>query len=370
MIALGGAVDDSAERMAAVRIGDAAGEGMSLREQLARAIRLHTDIEASSLSSSDPAFQNLVREAVALLVDCKHKAAALALFSDNEILDDVNTADLRFMLAAAYLGDVLLKQSSEDRLAVLTEAEGHLRSFLDLLDQYEMFSKADKEFLKSELGEIRVTPDARRQAKIARFKRERQIKARLQELAALFAANEKSTNGGEDEGDTEREMVLATIDLMVQKSIESLRMIKDEKEMLEMARKHREAQAAAGRGAGASQDRLEQSAPRKKISELTGPLMDQSGKPLRPFVVTSKREELRQGVFRPGHNLPTMTIEEYLEREYERGNFLSGGTQRPEKPVADDNDEAAIDAETLKARQFDDFKDANPRGWGNRHNKG
>lgn len=36
----------------------------------------------------------------------------------------------------------------------------------------------------------------------------------------------------------------------------------------------------------------------------------------------------------------------------------------PEKKEIDDNDEEAIDAETYKQREFDDFKDSNPRGWG------
>jgi immunoglobulin-binding protein 1 len=48
-------------------------------------------------------------------------------------------------------------------------------------------------------------------------------------------------------------------------------------------------------------------------------------KPLRPFIITSKREEIRQGVFRPGWRLPTMTIDEYLELERARGNIIEGG---------------------------------------------
>jgi hypothetical protein len=47
--------------------------------------------------------------------------------------------------------------------------------------------------------------------------------------------------------------------------------------------------------------------------------------PLRPFVITSKRQELRDQVFRPGWALPTMTIDEYLQQEEERGNHIKGG---------------------------------------------
>lgn len=103
-----------------------------------------------------------------------------------------------------------------------------------------------------------------------------------------------------------------------------------------------------------------------RIWNATGPLMDPQGKPLRPFVITNKRTEMMNGVFRPGHSLPTMTIDEYLQQEVERGNVLSGGTEEPKKKEIDDNDEEALNAETIKARNWDDFKDDNPKGSGNR----
>jgi len=55
------------------------------------------------------------------------------------------------------------------------------------------------------------------------------------------------------------------------------------------------------------------------------PLLSADGKPLRPFTIVSNREEVRKGVFRPGHNLPTMSIDEYLEEERRRGNIIEGG---------------------------------------------
>lgn len=42
--------------------------------------------------------------------------------------------------------------------------------------------------------------------------------------------------------------------------------------------------------------------------------------------------------------------------------FLLPVRERPEKKVADDNDFAAVDTETLKLRAWDDWKDDNPRG--------
>lgn len=65
-----------------------------------------------------------------------------------------------------------------------------------------------------------------------------------------------------------------------------------------------------------------------------------------------------------------MTIDEYLDIQREQGNILSGGANAGEasasaSALVDDMDELALDADTLKKRAFDDFKDDNPRGWGN-----
>jgi len=56
-----------------------------------------------------------------------------------------------------------------------------------------------------------------------------------------------------------------------------------------------------------------------------GPLLSQDGKPLRPFTLLDSRERLKQGIFKSGHNLPTMTIDEYLEEERKRGGIIEGG---------------------------------------------
>ncbi|PHH71705.1 hypothetical protein CDD83_5121 [Cordyceps sp. RAO-2017] len=67
--------------------------------------------------------------------------------------------------------------------------------------------------------------------------------------------------------------------------------------------------------------------------------------------------------------MPTMSIDEYLDEERRRGNILQGGAE-PARPPPDEDDMAAVDRETYKARDWDDFKDENPRGSGNTLNMG
>ena len=104
---------------------------------------------------------------------------------------------------------------------------------------------------------------------------------------------------------------------------------------------------------------------------LGGPLLSKEGKPLQPFTITDKRSQVRQGVFRPDHNLPTMSIEDYLEEEKRRGGIIDGGgeTQRPAAEPDEDNMELA-DQETMKARAWDEYTEANPKGSGNTLNRG
>ena len=102
-----------------------------------------------------------------------------------------------------------------------------------------------------------------------------------------------------------------------------------------------------------------------------GPLLSKEGKPLQPFTITDKRSQMRQGVFRSGHNLPTMTIEDYLEEEKRRGGITDGGgtNQEPAAEPDEDNMELA-DQETMKARAWDEYTEANPKGSGNTLNRG
>lgn len=168
--------------------------------------------------------------------------------------------------------------------------------------------------------------------------------------------------------DQYRDFVLLHLQYAIFQTMEQLVGIQQEIPMLkEMQERKNSAGSSDSRAATRKNDDMRDGrVDSSTIWNATGPLMDPQGRPLRPFMITNKRNEMMKGVFRPGHNLPTMTIEEYLDQEMERGNFLSGGTEEPKKKEADDNDEAAVDAETLKAREWDNFKDDNPKGWGNK----
>lgn len=136
----------------------------------------------------------------------------------------------------------------------------------------------------------------------------------------------------------------------------------------------------------------------------SGPLLNDKGKPLRPFTITSakggatsrtagyqvlptrdlnERQHMHDAVFQPSHRLPTMSIDEYLEEEARRGNILTGGGAQvaakatPTKTRASRSEmDGTQEAEEAReeARQeimyWDEFKESNKRGAGNTMNRG
>jgi hypothetical protein len=103
--------------------------------------------------------------------------------------------------------------------------------------------------------------------------------------------------------------------------------------------------------------------PTKSVSRQTVSKITQ------PFVLIKDRHQVARDVFRPGHSLPTMTIDEYLNLERQRGGIISSTPNEPTIEEDEDRDEVS-DKKTEKDRRFDIFKDENPRGWGNTYNLG
>ena len=78
-----------------------------------------------------------------------------------------------------------------------------------------------------------------------------------------------------------------------------------------------------------------------------------------PFKLVRDRKQVADSVFKHDYNLPTMTIDEYLDLEMKRGNIISeGGAARAIKAEPDEDDEAYQEAQLLKDREWDEFKDS------------
>ena len=118
-------------------------------------------------------------------------------------------------------------------------------------------------------------------------------------------------------------------------------------------------------------DRLDPSLSQLYRKGKAGPILNKEGKPLQPFTLLDSRQRLQKGVFKPDHALPTMTIDEYLDEEKRRGGMIDGGGEQSGRSAEVNEDDMDIaDAATMKARDWDEFTEANPKGSGNTINRG
>ncbi|KKA31120.1 hypothetical protein TD95_000602 [Thielaviopsis punctulata] len=317
---------------------------------------------------------------------CRRSISDLSLFSPNETLDDLTTADLPFLAVSYHIAELTLKTpftTPAARAPVVRQARSEFDGFLKLLDQYDLLGLTyTEQYLRycEDPDGFRVVdardPAARRDAKIASFAAEKKLKQRL----ATLRANPRYLENGGDE-DIVRETYLAALELQVHDALQQMDSINQELEILAQAppppppgasasprgEDHRMRRTAAGKIDNGYSERLD--APLTKTPG--GPLLSTTGKPLQPFTLVGNRQELRKGVFRPGHNLPTMSIDEYLEEERRRGNIIEGGGEASyARPEPDEDNEEKNDAETLKARAWDDYKDDHAKGAGNTINRG
>jgi immunoglobulin-binding protein 1 len=176
----------------------------------------------------------------------------------------------------------------------------------------------------------------------------------------------------------ERQLHLAEIAFFVHEAFQALDSIAQETAVLAQIQQNvptpmtdpRNDPRAPARDGGYS-DRLDGPSTMAGLGRKGGPLLDSKGKPMQPFTLLDKRSQLRDGVFRPGHNLPTMSIDEYLDEERRRGGIIEGGGNANEaQPELDEDNMDLVDAATMKARDWDEFVEANPKGAGNTLNRG
>jgi immunoglobulin-binding protein 1 len=175
----------------------------------------------------------------------------------------------------------------------------------------------------------------------------------------------------QNDDDAIRDLQLTNITLCAHNTFQSLESLNRELEVLAMApptppagpealeRDYRERMGLRGKDEEYS-DRLDR---RDMLSTANkGPILSSGGKPLRPFTLLDGRQSLKEGVFKPGHNLPTMTIDEYLEEERARGGIIEGGGAASGlSPEPDEDNYEKGDQETMKAREWDEFVEENPK---------
>lgn len=329
-------------------------------------------------------YQDNLRAATATIEECSRLVDSLSLFSRNESEDDIASTDLQYLSIQYYVAELTLRDSITDRRAVLKRAQDSYANFLSLLDAYSILSKSDQKLQEQYLNNrdeffLLFGRDAisRRNTKIARYNQEKQLKAKLELLSQESSALDRDDS-------FIREMYHAEIELHTHNTFHKLDLIAQEIRILSLAPptpptppnhlgpniSDTDARQRTSQRETYS-DRLDPSLSHLLRNGKAGPILSKEGKPLQPFTLLDARQRLQNGVFRPDHRLPTMTIDEYLAEEKRRGGIIEGGGEQSGlRPEVDEDNFTKADEETVKAREWDEFKEANPRGSGNTLNRG
>jgi immunoglobulin-binding protein 1 len=242
------------------------------------------------------------------------------------------------------------------------------------MESYDLLSDSDKKVFEryqanpSKFSTASLTDaSARREAKIARFRQDKALTEKIDYLS-------KNSSTLTTDESTVRELYLTRLAYTVSQTFSSLENLALEFHILTLAPppgapEPQDPRRQAADPTGYS-DRLDGS-----LSQLYpskgGPILSPTGRPLQPFTLLDSRQKVADGVFRSGHNLPTMSIDEYLEEERRRGGIIEGGGAASGiAPEPDEDNYEKADAETMKARQWDEFTEANPKGAGNTMNMG
>lgn len=249
----------------------------------------------------------------------------------------------------------------------------------------------------------RINQSQIRDMKIQRFQRKRAASQKQAQLQSLMSRRSRLGLSHEDEMEghdlesLSRSLYIETLRLYAEESLEEIQSSNSELEMLEMAiqmergrmisQDPRMMTSDSGQHGGGAAIPLPPSSSSKLLqmtqitqNPLTGQLQLQPQQvmngQLKPIM---QRQELANQVFRPSWNQPTMSLEELAERE--RADAIQRAEaqkiseadakfkpRRYEQLVKDgmEDDEKLVEASAKLDREWDDWKEENPRGSGNK----
>ena len=352
------------------------------------------------------------KDAVDQLTSLQGEIAGRSLFSSNETLDDIATSSLPFLGLEHHLAKALVEiptgfGAAQERLDNLQRAADCWQVFLERLDQLEQLSREEQDQYR-DLLELssrenvdnddvedkmpHMPPPISRDIKIARFRAQQAAAQEAKKLKGLQERRSRLGIKAEDEMDGHDDESLAravaltdTTQICKAQALEEWSAVLQELPLVSRMVKSQAQQQAQDSRYG------NHFGPHSRAGESPrnmGPPPPTSSKPLEVTHITQnpvtgqlrmQRQEIKSNVFRPGWNQPTMTLEELAEKEVQQAlerearqkdaeAARKNAPRRYDQLARDGMEDNAdlVDASAALDRQWDDFKDENPRGSGNK----
>ncbi|ODV63244.1 Tap42p [Ascoidea rubescens DSM 1968] len=362
-----------------------------------------------SLRQDSLEYQSKANKIFQKLLNLKKIISSLALFSVNESLEELNTNYIKFLSVDYYLALLASKKFDKDNPQAFTLKVNSLKlskylylQFLKTLDNYSILNKdllqKLKAFQSTENDEssddnndsefkntifTNTNPMSRREEKIKFFKYENSINDQLK----YYENKYKNLNENDIDEEILRELHLTRINLLVVKAFKDLENIQMELQLLSnRSIPAPKIQSVGKENTNQTKDQKYASKDNKSnilseennygytenLETLNKSILSKEGKVLRPFTLYSKKDQLRKKVFGTGQELPTMSIEEYLDEEMKRGGIVKQSITGNESDSESDDEEKDNYDEVgvYKKREWDDFTDTHKKGSGNTMNMG
>uniref|UniRef100_A0A1I8BP96 TAP42 domain-containing protein n=1 Tax=Meloidogyne hapla TaxID=6305 RepID=A0A1I8BP96_MELHA len=296
----------------------------SLQQQFAYCENIIEDLLHDRLGDSKSQQRNdKLRNCVERLQLMSKMVENLSLFSTNDQVEELPTTSLRYLLVPAYYAYILQEINVElgKRAIYLNSAEASYREFLQNLVTYGLINfkipwvDRDENNSKIDLKKDNFEDlSTKRQQKISRLRQMEELENALDKLRV------------EERRDDDEAAKLR---------------------VLEQAN--------------------------SCFSKESTSNMSQIGKSAKftPFILT--RTEQQKKVFGLGYpSIPTVSVDEWFDEMQKTGGFGNIGSNK-RQTIQSHNDESSDEDDETKRQskiRMDEWKDINPRGWGNTLNKG
>ncbi|EEB96557.1 hypothetical protein MPER_04293, partial [Moniliophthora perniciosa FA553] len=143
---------------------------------------LSTVSKSLKLPNIEDETQELVQSSLQDLFTLQSRITGLSLFSPNETVEDISTRDLIYLLVPFVLSEVqgrVRTTEREDRLESLNKSQQYLKSFLSLLDNYQIIPQDEVTLYEQKSSSI-ANPASRRELKIKQYQKEKDLRARIE----------------------------------------------------------------------------------------------------------------------------------------------------------------------------------------------
>ncbi|KAL7672254.1 hypothetical protein ACOME3_007145 [Neoechinorhynchus agilis] len=280
-----------------------------------------------------------VDQCLELLKRIDNHIERLNLYSANETSDDLSTESLKYMTVPAMIASVgqHRKSTIDQRASIADECvQYYVKDFLRRFSPCKPYNKKEIDDGRVEMKKFAQ----QRRVKIESFKKKKSIETRIHELEKrIFGAMQDDDEGLRDLYKNRLYWWISTAD-------EDLSCLEYELKML----KERE-------GIAAEKPKMPV---RHQKSGLNTLVLD--------------KESIKKNVFGAGYpSVPKMSIDRFYENLKIQGLMPTDGANLHEAPKQETNNESDDhdeDEQKLKeARAFDDWKDYNWKGSGNRYNR-